>query len=285
MSLKYYLLFLLYMAFNRFQAQTLVPAGQIGQFNSASSFSINPAGYLYIADSGNNEIVKLDTLGNVIKKIGGYGWSESSFDNPADIFANTLNVYVSDKNNNRVQFFDKDLNFISQFSNQNSNDEASVFRYPAGCAVSNQGDIFILDSDNNRIIKFNSRGEFQAAIGSFDAGQYALTSPKQFAIADSKIIVIDSKRMIVFDHFGNGIKIVPLEMTPSNLNSSFGNISLTDGAQTIFFNETNLQTGIIFSSPFNPRLDEEIMDSLVFNRKLYLLIRGSILIYDIINQN
>ncbi len=60
----------------------------------------------------NNEIVKLDTLNNALKSIGGYGWSNSTFDEPVDIYATDLRVYVTDKNNNRVQVFDKDLNFL-----------------------------------------------------------------------------------------------------------------------------------------------------------------------------
>jgi len=82
-----------------------------GKFSNAVSFSINPVGSIYITDADKNEIIKLDTLGNELNRIGGYGWNPAAFDFPADIFAQTLKVYVADKNNNRIQVFDKDLNF------------------------------------------------------------------------------------------------------------------------------------------------------------------------------
>ena len=167
---KYYLLFLLLINQKTAYGQTFVPSGNIGSFTAAKSFSINSAGFIFVTDTSSNELIKVDTLGKVIKTIGGYGWQESLFDNPVDVFATTLNVYVSDKNNNRVQFFDKDLNFLSQLTTQNTTDSRYIFNYPTCSAVSNQGDLFVLDSDNNRILKFNIRGEFQLTIGSFDAG-------------------------------------------------------------------------------------------------------------------
>ncbi len=89
----------------------------IGKFKDASSFSVSPSGFIYITDSGSDEIYKIDTLGKVVKNFGGYGWDNELFDNPVDVFATDLSVYVCDKNNHRIQRFDKDLNFISSLSN------------------------------------------------------------------------------------------------------------------------------------------------------------------------
>ncbi len=285
MSLKYYLLILLFFPIYRIEAQILTPAGQIGSFNSATSFSINPGGFIYVADSGTNEITKIDTLGNVLKFIGGFGWSESQFDDPTGIYATTLNVYVADKNNHRIQFFDKDLNFLSQFSNQNSADEKTVFRYPAGSAVSNQGDIYILDSDNNRIMKFNSQGTYQLSIGSYDAGEFALHFPKQFTIADSRIFVIDVNRLLIFDQFGNGVKIIQLDFTPRNINSFQGDIFLTDQTRVTILKEDKIERGKFASQTISPQTEVEIVDALQFNEKLYVLTKAAVLVYNFISNN
>lgn len=286
MSLKHYLLILLFLTFlKNLPAQTFVQSGQIGKFKAANSFSLNPAGYLYISDAGSDEIIKLDTLGKVIKSIGGYGWSESSFDNPSDVFANTLNVYVSDKNNNRIQLFDKDLNFLSQFSTQNSNDDTKMFRYPIGSAVSTQGDLFILDSDNNRILKYNARGEFQAAIGGYDAGSFSLITPKQFTVVDTKILVLDSQYLIMFDQFGNGIKKIKLTFTPDNINSAFNNVCMNDKSEIVFIDKDNLESGNFISVNFISKPEEEIIDAVIFNAKLYLLTKNSVFIYKILSRD
>jgi hypothetical protein len=281
---KIVLLCLCYFFFSSFlTAQTLIFSNQIGTFNSAKSFSINSAGYIFVSDSSLNEIIKTDTLGNVVKTIGGYGWSESLFDNPADVFATTLNIYVSDKNNNRIQIFDKDLNFISQFSTQNSTDSRYIFAYPTCSGVSTQGDLFILDSDNKRILKFNSRNEFQTEIGGFDAGAYSLTNPINFTITSSgKILVVDPPSIIMFDQFGNGLKKIKLPLSPSNINSVFQYISVNNKSQVSLFTSSEIETGNLFPVVLNPDNENEILDSFVFNMKLYILTKNSISIYKII---
>ena len=102
MKIHNYLLFLLAFYLTSY-AQTFVEKEQLGDFTSASAFSVSPSLHIYVSDSQTNEITKLDSIGNAIKTIGGYGWDENSFDNPVDIYANVLQVYVADKNNNRIQ--------------------------------------------------------------------------------------------------------------------------------------------------------------------------------------
>jgi hypothetical protein len=281
---KFVLLCLCYFFFSSFlTAQTLIFSNQIGTFTSAKSFSINSAGYIFVSDSSLNEIIKTDTLGNVVKTIGGYGWSESSFDNPADVFATTLHIYISDKNNNRIQIFDKDLNFISQFSSQNLTDSRYIFAYPTCSGVSTQGDLFILDSDNKRILKFNSRNEFQTEIGGFDAGAYSLTNPINFTITSSgKILVVDPPSIVMFDQFGNGLKKIKLPLSPSNINSVFQYISVNNNSQISLFTSSEIETGNLFPVVLSPDNENEILDSFVFNMKLYILTKNSISIYKII---
>src|SRR4030066_1714471 len=92
-------------------AQNYVLDYSFGNFSSAFAFSITSSGFIYIADDGDDSLIKLDTLGNVVKEIGGYGWDQSAFDTPVDVFANPLNFYIWDKKNHRVKAFEKELNF------------------------------------------------------------------------------------------------------------------------------------------------------------------------------
>ncbi len=283
MKLKHYMLFLLFFISKFILAQTLINTGEIGSFTSARSFSISSAGIIYVSDISNNEIIKIDTLGKILKFIGGYGWSPTLFDSPEDVFATTLNVYVSDKNNNRIQFFDKDLNFISEFSTQNSTDDRIVFRYPICSSVSNQGDLFILDSDNKRILKFNLRGEYQASIGGFDSGTFALNNPLQFVLtSNTKLLVADSPNLVLFDQVGNGIKKFQLPFQPDNINNSYQTICVFNSKQVALFNDANLETGNINPVVLNPNIDEDIVDACVFNSKLYVLEKNTIIVYKIV---
>ena len=268
---------------NFLNCQNLVFSGEFGKFRGAKSFSITTSGFIYVTDTTSNELIKLDTLGNVIKFISGYGWQVSAFDEPVDVYATPLNVYVSDKNNNRIQYFDKDLNFLSQFSTQNSTDSRYIFNYPTCSAVSNQGDFFILDSDNRRILKFNIRGEFQTTIGGFDAGEFALANPASFAITNSsKLLVVDPPSIVEFDQFGNGIRKFSLPFEPNNINSLLQKITINNNDEVAILSNTDLENGIVEPLTLKPGLNKRIMDTCVVGSRLFVLTTEAISIFRII---
>ncbi len=253
-----------------------------GKFSNAVSFSINPVGSIYITDADKNEIIKLDTLGNELNRIGGYGWNPAAFDFPADIFAQTLKVYVADKNNNRIQVFDKDLNFRYELTSEKTESEFITFAYPIGCGVSNQGDFFILDSDNKRILKYNMTGGFLLEIGGTDAGNFTLNDPKHFAVSnDGKIFVIDENKIFVFDQYGTGLIKLEAGIEPKNINVTFSMLSINNDYTLKYIDLSKRDTEFRTIS-FEDELDGLLInDSIIFNSKLYLLTSKTIFVYDL----
>ncbi len=263
-------------------SQTFTYQQSIGKFKNASSFTISSAGILYVTDAASDEIFKLDTLGTELKYVGGYGWDEGSFDQPADVFANPLNVYVADKNNHRVQRFDKDLNFISQLYTRESDNPAERFGYPLSAVTSNQGDLFILDSENKRILKFDLFGHFILNFGGFDGGTYSLSNPKQMVVSPANnLFVLDGKNIIIYDQYGNGVNEIETNFTLQSITLIFNNLLLNSGDKIIM---SNLKSGTFKFSEL--KTDDEssispIVSSLLFNGKLYVLRPGEIRIYSL----
>jgi DNA-binding beta-propeller fold protein YncE len=260
-------------------SQNYVFQGQIGNFKNASSFCVTTTGFFYVTDKASDEVFKLDTLGNKLKDTGGYGWTESTFDQPVDVFATPLNVYVSDKNNNRIQRFDKNLNFISQLHTRDDPNTDERFGFPLSCVTSNQGDMYILDSENKRIIKFNTFGQFAQDFGGFDAGAYSLSDPKKLAVSpDNDIYVLDDKKLIIFDQYGNGLKIISLNENFSDINIIRNNLTLTSDSLIYYsnFNNPDVQLSklVLVASPGNG-----FVSSLIFLNKLYVLTKNEIWIY------
>jgi NHL repeat len=254
---------------------------KIGRFVNASSFYINSAGFIYISDISTDEITVLDTLGNLVKNIGGYGWRQSAFDNPADIFADALKVYVADKNNNRIQRFDKNLNFNFQIFTRESEIEQEQFGYPLSAVMSNQGDIFILDSENSRIVKFDIFGNFLQNFGGYDYGNYALQKPVQLAVSmQNNIFVIDGNQVIIFDHYGNGSgKITGVEEFTS-IRIIFEWLTVTSKDKIYIANlrspEMSLKEILLEGIEDNI----EIVSALIFNNKLFVLSKKEIFIFN-----
>ena len=259
-------------------AQSKAPIGKIGDFSSATSISINNTGFIYVADAGNNEISKYDTLGNLIKSVGGYGWGIDQFDSPTDIFTNTLKVYVADKNNNRILLYDKDLNYISALNSEDVHDPDYTFAYPVSCGVSNQGDLFILDSDNARILKFDLNGNFLNEIGGADAGSFVLTEPTALTIAPfGDLFVAEKNKVFVFDQFGNGLLKFTLNEKITNLNFSNGYLALIVPEKVKIYSFNQIPE-FVKSFDFNQK-GIKLRDVFIFNSKIYILTNSKILLF------
>lgn len=274
-------------------AQEYEFAGELGNFQGATSFSINPSGFIYVADAATNEIHKMDLTGNEVRYIGGYGWDQSAFDDPADVFATTLNVYVSDRNNHRIQVFDKDLNFAAivqargDAQNTNNNTSSSTdgnitFGYPSCSAVSTQGDMYILDSENQRILKFNISGEYALQFGNYRSGEFALNNPKAFAISQNNdIYALDDSGIVIFDQFGMGLGRLRTEVPFSNINITYNRLVLTskDRIFTADLNDKEVQLKEAHLQGFEP--GSEIADGLIFKDNLYVLTQKQIAVFRI----
>ncbi|MFZ2323209.1 MAG: NHL repeat-containing protein [Ignavibacteriaceae bacterium] len=276
---KIFLLFILITSVSYTQSFEYLES--IGHFNMTSSFYVTPNGLFYITDTANDEIYLLDTLGNLTKTFGGYGWSENSFDDPMDVFADPLAVYVADKNNHRIKRFDKNLNYISSLYKRESDDPQVNFGYPLSCATSNQGELYLIDSENKRALKFDFNGNFQQNFGGFDAGEFMLNNPLQLAIAsNNNIFIIDEDNILVFDQYGNGIHKINCGEKLNSIRIIFNNLTVTSDDK-VFYSSLNSDEKRISILTLNG-VDEipDIVSSILFNNKLYLLTNDSIMIFN-----
>ncbi|MBE2280961.1 MAG: NHL repeat-containing protein, partial [Ignavibacteriaceae bacterium] len=176
----------------------------IGNFKEASDFYISPSGLIFVTDTGNDVVIQIDTLGKIIKSTGGYGWSDNSFDDPISIFVNPLYAYVSDHHNHKIKKFDRSLNLLSVFNGKESNFQEEQFGYPLGAVVSSKGDLFILDGENSRIVKFDYFGNYSGSFGGFNSEGEPLIKPSKISVtSEDNILVLDRNKLRVYDGFGN----------------------------------------------------------------------------------
>jgi DNA-binding beta-propeller fold protein YncE len=177
-----------------------------GKLKAPSAIDRSDDGRLFICDRGNQRVQVFDLFGNFRINFGGFGWDEEKFDGPVDIWSrSTLNIYVADYNNERVQRFDKDLNYIgSRYSNPGEREEFQ-YREVISVAYSPQGDLFIMEAGENKILKFNSQDQGDASFGYYESGSGELTAPVQLELSsDHRVVVSDaeSKAIFVYDYFG-----------------------------------------------------------------------------------
>lgn len=177
------------------------------EFNHPKGLSIDSNGYLYVSDTDNHRILKIDQQGQLIAEVGGIGWSKDQFQHPMGLYVyNTMNLFVADHDNHRIVRFDKDLNWIMELSPESHWDYMTFFSFPLDIFVSFHGDYFVVDGEDRGIVKLDSEFSPLVTFGGYDWGEGSLSRPVSIHISlDDLVLVSDNKlsRIFVFDYYGN----------------------------------------------------------------------------------
>lgn len=279
---KFLFIVFLLSTFHSVSAQKFVYNGSIGKFSNATAFSFSPSGFIYVADDDSDEIIMLDTLGNVIKNVSDFGWGSSSYFTPSSVFCtNTFIVYVSDFYNDKIYKLDKDLNILASIEGSSLIGTDIKFARPVGVVTSDFGDLFILDSDYKQILKFDYFGNFSLHFGGFDKGLNAVTNPKGMAVSeDQMLVILDNNALLIYDTFGNSFGKYPLFENFISVNS-YGKIMTLTAHDKIHINRSSSdKTGFREAALIEAPRGEYFIASVEFSNRLYVLTQREILIFD-----
>ncbi len=207
--------------------------------------SVNQQGEIYVLDQGLNRILWFDAEGALKREVGGFGWETEQFDRPLDIWAeNSLDVFVADYNNNRIQRFDRKLNFVGVYENDDGLDQRLQFGLPQAVTFSRFGELFVVDGENLRILRFNSNGEPEQSFGDWDWGDGRLEEPVDICLNENDdVLVADTglQGVMRFDYYGNFLQPIQHDaMTaPVQVAAARGVIIVLDGSRSrLFFFDT-----------------------------------------------
>ena len=156
----------------------------------------NPEGSNYY--DGYGPFTTYSALPSYTLAVGSKGTSNGKFEAPNDVAVDpyTHYVYVLDTNNNRVQVFNKEGEYLSKFGSAGSGN--GQFSSPQGIAADTTSnpwgpsDIYVADTGNNRIQKFNASGEYLSKFGSAGSGNGQFSSPAALAVGKEGIAVADT---------------------------------------------------------------------------------------------
>jgi len=180
---------------------------QPGQFMLPGGITADANGSIYVADTGNNRLQKFDSTGKLLAITGGFGWDSEQFQQPVDICSgNMLDFYIADRDNSRIVRYNKEMHFISAVYANAALEEKLQFVFPISLSMSIHGELFLIDSENSKIVKLNARFEPAFSFGDFDWGQGALDKPAQIHVSrNDQVFVSDQGKqcVLVYDYFGN----------------------------------------------------------------------------------
>lgn len=191
------------------------------QVKLPAALAVTPTGSVYIADTGNNRIlsnasgamsplVLKDALGTPSTT------SASLLSSPQGIAVDASgNVFVADTNNNVVRKIDSTGktsiiagNGMEGSASENVPATSAPLRHPVGVTVDAQGNIYIADTDNNRIRKVDTSGKVSTVAGTGSEGDAGDDDNASAAtLKKPRNIVVDNKgNLYVTDTNNNRIR-------------------------------------------------------------------------------
>jgi DNA-binding beta-propeller fold protein YncE len=239
------------------------------EFDNPSGVAVDSKGNLYIADTGNNRIKKIQPDGNVTV-IGNEGSELGEFLHPKGVAVdNKDNLYVADTENNRIQKIRPDGN-ITSIGKYGSN--VGEFNHPIGVAVDNKDNLYVADTENNRIQKIRPDGNI-TSIGSFNLNEKISFYSKYFGPGEFFKpfgVAVDSKdNLYVADTENNRIQVFDTSL-------KFVQVIGSSGSQ---LEEFSAPSGVAVDSKDNLYVAD------TYNQKIQKFALSQIWVFEIKNWN
>ncbi|NTU61029.1 MAG: hypothetical protein HGA95_01675, partial [Caldiserica bacterium] len=169
------------------------------QFNYPTGIQIDGKGQLWVADSGNNRIVRIKKgLENLV-----VGWDSQAIE-PTGLVENEGLIYVADRASSLVNVYAVNTGaFVNSIGL--SGTSATGLQNPVDCDFLPRGDLVVSDSGNCRIQVYAKNGEHLVSFGSKGTSSGQLNNPGGLTCTKSgQIIIADTgnKRASVFSQGG-----------------------------------------------------------------------------------
>jgi DNA-binding beta-propeller fold protein YncE len=160
-----------------------IPGDDVLHFNQPTDVAWDRDGNIYVADGyGNSRVLKFDRYGNPLLGWGMKGTGPGQFDTPHTIVIDGDLVYVGDRENARIQVFDRNGRYLQEWK----------VGHPYSLVIGPDHRLYMSDAIAGQILKLDLQGR---ALGSFmgpQPGQGPHFDPHQIALApDGSIYAVE----------------------------------------------------------------------------------------------
>ncbi|BFU78581.1 hypothetical protein ALC152_17960 [Arcobacter sp. 15-2] len=153
--------------------------GTSASFNFPYGVAVDSSGNVYVADSSNNKIRKIDSSGNVTTLAGSGSEGSTDANGTSATFKSSKgvavdssgNVYVADSSNNKIRKIDPS-GVVTTLAGTGT---SATFDYPSGVAVDSSGNVYVADSSNNKIRKIDASTKLSGTPTASDVGEHNIS--------------------------------------------------------------------------------------------------------------
>jgi tripartite motif-containing protein 71 len=211
------------------------------EFKEPRGVAVAPNGDVYVADTGNSRVEEFNEKGSYVGQFGTKGEGSGQLKEPAGIaVAPSGDVYVADTANNRVEKWGGasqglalvhstvyepatgnvvetrppatkeggSSSYTFKFTFGSKGSENGQFKGPHGVAVAANGDVYVVDTENDRVQEFSSSGGYLGQFGKKGKGNGEFEKPEGVAVgANGDVYVADTGNNRVQEFEGNGTYI------------------------------------------------------------------------------
>jgi DNA-binding beta-propeller fold protein YncE len=174
------------------QALEILGNGPAGKLAKPINIAVDEDGTRYVADTKLNRIMVYDADNSFVRAIGDpEAWT------PTDVAIIGKRLYVTDIKNGQVVLIEKATGAELRRFSQKGSKEGHLF-HPTNLALGRDGSIYVADTGNFRVQRFDSRGKLLERIGSLGQRLGQFVRPKGVAVdREGRLYVVDAASEIV----------------------------------------------------------------------------------------
>ncbi len=170
--------------------------------NDARSIRASTLDHLFLVETGRNRILKITPDGERIDSVGRIGSGDYQFDTPVAIDpTNELKIYVADRNNRRIQVFDRRMQFLTTVMLPQRAGYGLSYR-PTMLTVDYAGRLYFFDDDRHLVYRFDSNGQYDLSFELYSQQERII--PVSMVIHDDVLWVMGRNSQLIHRFSSSG---------------------------------------------------------------------------------
>ncbi|MCU0821285.1 MAG: hypothetical protein MUC95_02285 [Spirochaetes bacterium] len=228
------------------------------RFPGPVDIAVDKSKNLYVTSFSGGKLVKLDINGE----------GESIFNLGIDskfygIDCAGVRICLSDFKSDKIYLLDTDLNVKKSFGSPGNED--GMFHGPEGVSFDKSGNVYIVDSGNYRVQKFDDEGNFIFKFGKMGEYEGQFANPSGVLAYNEQVYITDpgNSRIACFDDSGNFIKNIVIDgmEKPRGIDIYNEYLIVSDEKKGLLFYGLNNESKTWFNSWDNKRAFSKLISA------------------------